>query len=530
MSEDLRSLVESIVTTVKPKMIAANKAYWRLATTGRPDEAKAAAELETELRLFFSDRHTFATLKAAAANPTGDALLDRQVVSLYHAYLENQLDREEIAAMVAKANELEQIFSNFRGTVDGQPVSENHVREVLVKSTDNALRHKAWRASKQIGAEVSAKLVALVKLRNAAARRLGFTNFYAMQLVLQEIKRADMFALLDELKRLTDEPFARMKAQLDAEQARRFGIAPEAMRPWHYADPFFQEVPTSESVDIDPFFADKSIEDLSVRFYDSVDMDVRDIIARSDLYERPGKNQSAFCTDIDHEGDIRVVCNIQPDGYWMGTMLHELGHAVYDKYVDQELPWLLRQPAHTNSTEAIAMYFGRLTRDAVWLTNIAGVEALQAKQIAGALQAEQSRLMLIFVRWVLVMVNFESQLYANPDQDLNRLWWSLVQEMQLITPPEDLTGHEWSTKMHIATAPVYYHNYLIGEVTASHLQAHIARETGTEAISGNEGVGRWLRERFFRPGALYRWDQLVEHTTGEPLTPRYFVDQFVGQA
>ncbi|MDB4893766.1 MAG: hypothetical protein JWN15_28, partial [Firmicutes bacterium] len=522
-------LVASIVATIKPKMTEANKAYWRLATSGKPEEARVAADLETELRLLMSDRDTFAKLKAAAANPTGDTLLDRQLVSLYHGYLENQLDKDEIAAMVAKANELEQIFSNFRGTIDGEPVSENDVREVLVKSTDSEVRRKAWQASKQIGAEVSQKLIELVKLRNSAARHLGFRNFYAMQLELSEIKHEDMFTLLDELKRLTDEPFARMKAQLDAEQARRFGIAPEAVRPWHYADPFFQEVPTSESVAIDPFFADKSIADLSVRFYDTVGMDVRDIIARSDLYERAGKNQHAFCTDIDREGDIRVLCNIHPDGYWMATMLHELGHAVYDKYVDRELPWLLRQPAHINSTEAIAMYFGRLTRDAHWLTAIAGVEASQAKRLAGALQAEQSRAMLIFVRWVLVMVNFESRLYDNPDQDLNQLWWSLVQELQLITPPPELSGHEWATKIHIATVPVYYHNYLIGEVTASHLQAHIARETGTEAVAGNEAVGRWLRERFFKSGALYKWNQLVEHATGESLTPRYFVAQFVTQ-
>ncbi|MDB4895880.1 MAG: peptidyl-dipeptidase, partial [Firmicutes bacterium] len=116
MSEDLRALVASIVATIKPKMTEANKAYWRLATSGKPEEARVAADLETELRLLMSDRDTFAKLKAAAAQPTGDTLLDRQLVSLYHGYLENQLDKDEIAAMVAKANELEQIFSNFRGT------------------------------------------------------------------------------------------------------------------------------------------------------------------------------------------------------------------------------------------------------------------------------------------------------------------------------------------------------------------------------------------------------------------------------
>ena len=52
---------------------------------------------------------------------------------------------------------------------------------------------------------------------------------------------------------------------------------------------------------------------------------------RSDLYEKPGKSPHAFCTDIDREGDVRVLANIVPNEYWMGTMLHELGHSVYSQ-------------------------------------------------------------------------------------------------------------------------------------------------------------------------------------------------------
>ena len=55
------------------------------------------------------------------------------------------------------------------------------------------------------------------------------------------------------------------------------------------------------------------------------------MIARSDLYEKKGKSPHAFCTDIDREGDVRVLANIVPNEYWMGTMLHELGHAVYSQ-------------------------------------------------------------------------------------------------------------------------------------------------------------------------------------------------------
>ena len=89
------------------------------------------------------------------------------------------------------------------------------------------------------------------------------------------------------------------------------------------------------------------------------------MIARSDLYEKKGKSPHAFCTDIDREGDVRVLANIVPNEYWMGTMLHELGHSVYSsKNIPQTLPYVLRSEAHILTTEGVAMMFERLSQAA----------------------------------------------------------------------------------------------------------------------------------------------------------------------
>ena len=60
------------------------------------------------------------------------------------------------------------------------------------------------------------------------------------------------------------------------------------------------------------------------------------MLERSDLYARDGKSQHAFCIDIDHEGDVRVLCNVEPSERWMDTMLHEFGHAIYDRETDPD--------------------------------------------------------------------------------------------------------------------------------------------------------------------------------------------------
>jgi len=76
---------------------------------------------------------------------------------------------------------------------------------------------------------------------------------------------------------------------------------------------------------------------------------------------------------------------------------------------------------------------------------------------------------VLFVRWALVMYNFEKRLYADPDRDLNNLWWDLVEKYQLIKRPPGPVDAGWASKLHFTSAPCYYHNYILGELLASQL-------------------------------------------------------------
>ena len=157
------------------------------------------------------------------------------------------------------------------------------------------------------------------------------------------------------------------------------------------------------------------------------------MLERSDLYPRDGKNQHAFCADIDRRHDVRVLANCEPGTRWLATMVHELGHAVYDLAIDSQLPWLLRQPAHTFTTEAIAMLHGRLVRDEAFLERFARVDPAIARDPRNV--EMQRRELLVFAPWVQVMTRFERELYRDPDQDLGAVWWQLVERYQRVAPP-----------------------------------------------------------------------------------------------
>lgn len=523
------AFLASCLTQFENLSTAAAQAYWQATTTGEEQYEKQYVQYRQDLIRLFSNKDDYALLKEWLANEKNgyDVLLNRQLVLLGNEYLPNQPDAELLSAIVHKESEIEGAFTRFRASVNNQSVSDNEIQDILQNETDSSLRRQAWEASKQIGSQVAQSVIELVKLRNRCAQEVGFKNYYAMSLKLQELDGRDLFAILDSLEEKTTEPFRRMKQKLDEQLARKFNIASDDLMPWHYADPFFQEAPALEGVQLDPYFKEKNIITIAKRFFSDIGLDVEDIIERSDLFERPNKNQHAYCIAVDHSGDIRILANLRDNESWMSTLLHELGHGVYDKYIDRTLPYLLRTPAHTLTTEAIAMLMGRLTKDPEWLKLYADVPEQEVLHLKKALEDYVSMSMLIFVRWGLVMVHFEHEMYHDPDQDLNALWWSLVERFQLITKPKDRNEPDWAAKIHIGTAPVYYQNYILGELMASQLHFMMLDELKNDLYLQKKSTGSYLIRRIFHSGAQVPWYELLKNANGEGLNPDYFVKQFV---
>ena len=461
-----------------------------------------------------------------------DPVIRRQIELLYLASLEKQADPALLRRIASKANAIEKTFNVYRAQVGDRSYSDSEVRSILRKSTDVALRRAVWEASKDVGKQVIDDLRTLILLRNEAARQVGFRDFHQMKLALAEQRQEDVVKLFDELDSLTRRPFEQRKAAIDKILAKRYGIDPKDLRPWHYHDPFFQEPPAVYAADLDRVFARADILAICRRFYRQIGLPVDEVLARSDLYEKPGKSPHAFCIDIDREGDVRVLANIVPNEYWMSTMLHELGHAVYSsRFIPKSLPYLLRTESHILTTEGVAMMFERFAKSGRWLKAMGvDVEDVEAYERAGRrMRADE---LLIFSRWCQVMLRFEMAMYANPKQDLNRLWWDLVEKYQGIHRPEERDAPDFASKIHIVSAPCYYHNYMMGELFACQLHAAIVREVFGERDAGrfvyteSKRVGDFMKARVFAHGCLLPWDDLTRAATGKPLSAQAFAAEF----
>jgi len=532
----LQAFITKHVDLMDPLNRRANLAFWAATTRGKVEDYNDLERLQLVIRRIYSDPNDFTFLKGLRQSGlVREPRLRRQLDKLYYAYLQNQMDPDLLRLITELDTRIQQSYNNYRGSIGDQKVTMSDIYTILTSDKDCSKREQAWRASKQVGNVIVTDLIQLVKLRNQAAQKLGFDNYHTLAIVTGEQDLKELDAIFDQLDRLTAAPFARMKAELDGILAASYGIAVEDLRPWHYHDPFFQRTPLVYELDLDAYYKGRDIKELARRYYAGVGLPVDDILGRSDLYDRPGKDPHAYGQDIDRHGDTRVLANLQDTERWMETLLHELGHALYSKYHDMNESWLLREPAHSFTTEAVAMFFGRLSRNAAWMQQMLDLTDAQRQQVAAVSTRYLQFQEVLFIRWALVMYNFEKQLYANPDQDLNGLWWDLVERYQLLKRPPGPVDAGWASKLHFVKAPCYYHNYVMGELLASQLEHKVVRDVlrakpGQDvSFTDDPLIGQYLRTNVLGPGARYPWQEMIRRATGEPLTAKYFVEQFISR-
>ncbi len=243
----------------KPLDRRAGIAWWDANISGKDEDFAKKEQAQNAIDAALADHVAFAEVKelkeASKAGKIDDKIADRCVNVLYLAYLEKQVDPELLKKIVAKSNAVEKTFNVFRAQVNGKKMTDGEVREVLKNEKNSAYRQAVWEASKKVGAEVEADLKELVKLRNEAATKLGFKNFHALQLYLNEQDGPELIKLFDDLDELTREPFTAAKREIDEILAGHYGVKADELMPWHYHDPFFQESPAVFKASLDAPYA-----------------------------------------------------------------------------------------------------------------------------------------------------------------------------------------------------------------------------------------------------------------------------------
>ena len=531
-----KQFIEQFTAKVRPLDIEGNRAWWDANITGKDEDFARKEKAQNAIDEFLSDKKQFAECKAIKdKGGIDDAVTKRAIDVIYLQLLEKQVDKELLEKMTSLGNAVEKKFGNFRPNVDGKEIDDAEVRKILKTSTLSERRQAVWEAAKEVGKVVEPELKQLVAVRNMAAKKLGFANYHALMLYLNEQNGEDLIRLFDQLDELTRGPFQKAKAEIDVQLARNCGIKVDELMPWHYHDPFFQESPGVFKANLDKTYESADIVKLCRDFYKGIGLPIDIVIEKSnnDFAPKKGKNPHAFCTDLTRDGqDVRVLANVVNNDYWMSTMLHEFGHSVYSSInIPAKLPYVIRTESHILTTEGVAMMFEKLCKRRAWLESM-GVKVDDPAAFDAAASKMLRNQLLIFSRWCQVMLRFEKGMYENPDQDLNKLWWDLVERYQMLRRPPGRNAPDYGSKIHIVSAPVYYHNYMMGELFASQVHHAIARKVydgaapKTVTYVNNLEVGRFMQKHVFDPGRTMTWNELTRYATDADLGPEAFAKDF----
>lgn len=530
--EDLKKFVKEFEKKLKPLDKQIKLAEFQAAISGSEADYKKAAKLNIKQTLLYSSKKDFKLIsEIKKSGVIKDKLLKRELDILHNEFLFHQVNQEKISKMINLAKDVEKKFQTYRPKLDGEKLSDNEIEQVLTTSKDKKWLERVWKASKKVGSVVSNDIIRLVKMRNEAARSVGFKNYYEMRLKLKGQDPAEIAKLYEELEILTRGPYFGVKKELDKKLAAHYEIKVKELRPWHYQNRFFQEAPDIYQMKLDDFYKDQDVIEISKKFFKGMNLNIDDIIAKSSLEHTKGKSGYSFATDIDREGDVRILADVQNNYTWMKNILYESGFAVYLKNIDQKLPYLLRTSAHFCTNDGVATFFERFASDPNWIKSLLKNKKAEDKEFKDNTRKFLRLNKLIFSQWAQVMYRFEKALYEDPHQDLNALWWELVNKYQRIIPPANRTNPDWAAKAHFITLPCTYHNYMLGEMFASQLYSYLEANVIKKDVSGNivnnKEVGKFLTEKVFKQGAKMSWNELIRTATGEELAPVYFKEQFV---
>ena len=256
----------------------------------------------------------------------------------------------------------------------------------------------------------------------------------------------------------------------------------------------------------------EQIVDLAKKAYQGMGYDIDKLENEGklilDLYPRKNKNTHAFSFDIDAGKDARILANLTNNVYSLKVLLHELGHSVYTLDISENLPYLDRT-TYPALNEAVAILMEDLQKKENILSEILPKDILN--EYKNNFKKDEFK----FLTKALTLINFEKEMYKNPNQDLKKLWHDTKVKYQLINENEDL-NNGWATIPHFLGFPAYYQNYFRAHLMKAQIYNYLTEKLGN--ITENPKTAEVLKEELLKYGKSLEENELIENMTGKKLS------------
>ena len=512
--ENYKKLRNEFGEKLETAMHNAELTAWDFYTNSTGENMYKYSHAQEQMHELYKNEELYKQLKDIKEVGLGDAHLDKQVKDLVRALYDEIESGAEMKALRDKENEISNKYNSYVMTIDGKKTTKAEILKILETETNPEIRRKAYEANVKAGDVIADDLVELVKMRNEFAKTKGYDTYFDYMVdEIYDIKPEKLDELLNGVYSKVGNECGKYYQKRKNELIKAFGISQDELKDWYYG------LLTSDSPEkaVNDYITTKEqVVDIAKKVYFQMGYDVENMGITLDLFPRENKNTHGFAFCIKPGKDARILANLTNNATSLDTILHELGHCVYDIGIDTNLPFIEQDCSSSVMTEAIAMMMGDLPKAEGILSEIVPAEKL--KPFMDELKEDDAR----FVTRSLQIINFEREMYKNPDQDLKLLWKNMKQKYLYRDDNTEL-NNEWATIPHYLTHPGYYQNYFRASLLKAQIYNAMKNELGD--ISNNPKTSEFLNSRLFKYGSSVLEEDLIVQMTGKTLSEDDFCNR-----
>ena len=491
-------------------------AAWNFYTNSSDENLNRYTESQETFSNLFKDEAFYAQLKEVQSQGLDDKHLAKQLKDLVKAFYNEIESGNELKALRDKENDIASKYNAYVMKIDGNPVSKAEIMKILETEKNVSLRKKAYEANVNAGDVIADDLVELVKMRNEYAKTKGYDNYFDYMVEdTYEISPEKLDKLLNGVyDKIKTKSFEFEKERQD-KLAHNFGVDSSDLMDYHFG---FLPDENPEKVVNDYIKDGEQVVELAKNVYKNMGYDVDNMGITLDLFPRKNKNTHGFAFCIEPGKDARILANLTNNTKSLDTIMHELGHCVYDIGLDTSLPFIEQSPSSSVMTEAVAMMMGDLPKMENMLAGT--VPQFVLENFKAELKKDDAK----FVSRSLQIIEFEREMYKNPDQDLKVLWKNLKQKY-LFRGENTYLNNEWATIPHYLSHPGYYQNYFRAALYKAQLYNTLKNHLGN--ITENSQTAEFLNKNLFKYGASMEDEDLIERITGKTLSEDDFCSRII---
>ena len=531
----------------RPLWTAAETARWQACVDIGETTSKAAVQAVQALADYTGSWQVIDRLLHLRRATGLDESLYRQVekaweLAAYHPGTAPATARKLIQAEAGQSAALHGY--RYRLSLSGQPAREVSLLELersLAENRDLAARRTVWETGSQVGTALKDGLAELQELRNAVARKMGFSSYFSLACADYGLSAREMILLMDDLHEGLRPLYEQLHCWVRHELAARYGQSQvPRMIPIHWLpERWGRSWPhIVHGIELDGLLREVSpqwLVEQAERFYMSLGLPALPLTywGRSDLFELPPeanrrKDSEDETWHIDLDQDVRSLMCVRNDFRSWRTAHHQVGRAYYClSYARPAVPPILRRGANRGFHAAVGALGELACTQVPYL------------QETGLLRADQTP---DRIRWLLnqaltgpvVLLPFACGTVAHWEHDFyetdlprhlyNERWWRYAAAYQGLAPPaprgEDHCDPAALPQINEQPARIY--DLALSHVIAHQLHRYICRQILQQDVheanyQGQSQVGLYL-DSILAAGATRDWNQLLLEATGEILS------------